>query len=172
MKEVDISQASDLSTLMKSGLEVTPKRSGKIQPYSYARPALKDGKNRAVSRLVTTDILYGAVQVFAQGGENIMHSHAGMDGFWMILGGRARFHFQDSDPLEFGPREGVCIPRDVKYWFENISDEPLEILQVDAIHPQIRNRLEKVKEDGTKMEATKALAVLDEIAFYDAQNPK
>ena len=33
---------------------------------------------------------------------------------------------------EFGPNEGTITPRYARYWFENVGDEDLEILQVGA----------------------------------------
>jgi len=33
---------------------------------------------------------------------------------------------------EFGPHEGTMTPRFARYWFENVGDDDLEILQVGA----------------------------------------
>lgn len=165
MKEVDLSQPSELSTFIKSKFEEPPAPDGRIQTYSYQTPTVSRERPRAVSRLVTTDILFSVVQVFdAGGGETVMHSHAGMDGFWMILSGRARFYFEDREPMEFGPKEGLCTPRGVKYWFEQVGDEPLEILQVDAIHPNIRN-VATMDREATVTSEEKAKSR----ALYDAQ---
>jgi mannose-6-phosphate isomerase-like protein (cupin superfamily) len=50
-----------------------------------------------------------------------------------VLSGRARFYTTDDELLgDFGPMEGVVIPRGYPYWFESASDEPLELLQFEA----------------------------------------
>jgi mannose-6-phosphate isomerase-like protein (cupin superfamily) len=88
--------------------------------------------------LCQTDHIVGCVQLIKKGGETRMHSHAHLDGMWMVLSGKARFYGETEDGKdrllgEFGKHEGVLIPRDFRYWFECASeDEPLELLQVEA----------------------------------------
>lgn len=145
MREVTAEEDSDLTRFLKSGMEDVPKPTGKVQTFKYQTPGTD--KPRAVTRLVTTDIMFAVIQRFsAGGGETVMHSHAGMDGFWLVLKGAARFYFEDGEPVLLQPLEGMCIPRDVRYWFEQTGDEPLEILQVDAIHPNIVNTVHMTPE--------------------------
>jgi mannose-6-phosphate isomerase-like protein (cupin superfamily) len=67
------------------------------------------------------------------GGENNLHYHSTSASFWMVLKGRVRF-YGPGDVLigEFGPHEGTITPRYSRYWFENVGDDDLEILQVSA----------------------------------------
>ncbi|MGH3200819.1 MAG: cupin domain-containing protein [Streptosporangiaceae bacterium] len=100
---------------------------------SYQRPALKDGQPKAVKLLARSDRAFFAVQVVREGGENNLHSHAHVDGFWFVLSGRARFYTTGDELLgEFGPLEGVLVPREFPYWFESCGDDDLEILQFEA----------------------------------------
>jgi mannose-6-phosphate isomerase-like protein (cupin superfamily) len=104
-----------------------------IEPvtFQYLRPELRRGK--AALPLVRTDLLLAMVQVAAEGGENNLHSHAHMDGFWFVLRGAARFYGEgDVVVAELGAHEGILIPRGFSYWFESAGDEPLELLQVEA----------------------------------------
>jgi mannose-6-phosphate isomerase-like protein (cupin superfamily) len=99
----------------------------------YKRPTLREGQPKAVKMLGRTDRAFFAVQLVNEGGENNLHSHAHVDGFWFVLSGRARFYTTDDELLgDFGPLEGVVIPRGYPYWFESASDEPLELLQFEA----------------------------------------
>ncbi|HVQ94919.1 MAG TPA: cupin domain-containing protein [Mycobacteriales bacterium] len=99
----------------------------------YQRPTLKEGQPKAVKMLARTDRAFFAVQVVNTGGENNLHSHEHVDGFWFVLSGRARFYTTDDELLkECGPLEGVLVPRKFPYWFESCGDEPLEILQFEA----------------------------------------
>lgn len=133
MKEIDIN--SNNQQLLKSALSKTehlPKYEPKPQVFRYAKPDMKD-RPRAITRLFTSDLMCGLIQVITKGGETTMHSHAGMDGLWMVISGKARFYGEGNVVLgEFGPLEGVYIPRDVRYWFESASEEPLQILQVEG----------------------------------------
>jgi mannose-6-phosphate isomerase-like protein (cupin superfamily) len=101
--------------------------------FSYARP---DGVSagKGMVRLGRKDIVRGVVQVVKKhGGENNLHYHTDIASFWMVLKGRVRFYGPGDVVIgEFGPHEGTITPRYSRYWFENIGDEDLEILQVAA----------------------------------------
>jgi mannose-6-phosphate isomerase-like protein (cupin superfamily) len=101
--------------------------------FSYERPSdINSGKGFV--NLGRKDIVRGAVQVVKKhGGENNLHYHTNTASFWMVLKGRVRFYGPGDVVLgEFGPHEGMITPRYSRYWFENVGDEDLEILQVAA----------------------------------------
>jgi mannose-6-phosphate isomerase-like protein (cupin superfamily) len=105
----------------------------KMKGYSYTKPS---GVNSAKGRvdLGKNDIVRGVVQIVKKnGGENNLHYHTTTASFWMVLKGRVRF-YGPNDVLigEFGPHEGTITPRYARYWFENVGDEDLELLQVGA----------------------------------------
>jgi mannose-6-phosphate isomerase-like protein (cupin superfamily) len=82
--------------------------------------------------MAMTDNVVSTVQVFEKGVHNNLHTHLTEDGYWLVLGGQARFHGEGETIIaEPGRLEGVLIPAGTKYWFEGISDEPLEILRVN-----------------------------------------
>lgn len=110
-------------------------------------------RERALIPLARSDILISMVQIFRNGGgEQEMHMHTAMDGFWFVLKGRARF-YGDNDVLvaDLGEHEGVFVPRGAKYWFEAGDCEQLELLQVESIDHRIKNemiRYDKEKDPG------------------------
>lgn len=106
-----------------------------------ATPDLADLPGKAVVRLAQSDVLFANIQFVREGGDNNLHSHAGMDGLWLVLTGRARFYGPGQDDVigEVGPREAVFIPRNFPYWFEKLGEDELEILQVEAIDRSVRN---------------------------------
>jgi mannose-6-phosphate isomerase-like protein (cupin superfamily) len=101
--------------------------------FSYQAPTgVNAGKGRV--NLGKGDIVRGVVQIVKKnGGENNLHYHTTTASFWMVLKGRVRF-YGPGDVLigEFGPHEGTITPRYARYWFENVGDDDLEILQVAA----------------------------------------
>jgi mannose-6-phosphate isomerase-like protein (cupin superfamily) len=109
--------------------------------FSFRKPPATDIK-RAVVPIVKTDILVGQIQIMNKGGELQLHSHTGMDGFWMVLKGRVRFYGPEQDTVtaECGPMEGVFVPRNVAYWFEAVGDEQVHILQVESIDKTVENK--------------------------------
>lgn len=100
--------------------------------FSYAKP--DSGGGKAMVRLARSEVIKSWVQVVKKnGGENNLHYHRNTDTFWMVLKGRVRFYGPDDVVIgEFGPYEGTITPQYSRYWFENVGDDDLELLQVAA----------------------------------------
>jgi mannose-6-phosphate isomerase-like protein (cupin superfamily) len=123
------------------------------QTFSYRKPAGQQ-QAKAIVSLCQTDIIRGAVQVIREGGDNNLHSHTGMDGFWMVLKGRARWYGPGNQVLgEFGPHEGIVMPRNAQYWFESCGAEELELLQIVAFDRSVRNERVDVEPQKFDVEA-------------------
>lgn len=115
-----------------------PVREPRVLRYKVPDPK----GNRAITPLCRTDLMYVAVQVIKKGGSNTLHYHTELDGVWMVLSGRGRFHGKDGEVYgELGQYEAILLPRGVPYWFECISDEPLVLLQNEAITKGARDRI-------------------------------
>ena len=111
--------------------------------FRYRRPDVLKASH-GMSPLARSDILFSAIQTITKGGENSLHSHSAMDGFWFVLSGRARFYGEGDNLIaEVGKYEGVFVPRTVPYWFESVGDELLELLQVEAIDKTVANTLSR-----------------------------
>ena len=124
------------------------------QIFRYEKPA-GQATAKAIVSLCQTDIIRGAVQVVREGGDNNLHSHTGMDGFWMVLKGRARYYGPGDELLgEFGVHEGIVIPRGAQYWFESCGAEDLELLQVVAFDRDVKNERVDVEARKFDMDAT------------------
>ena len=137
----------------------TPRKPrGPAKVLKHVTPDASQFSGKAVVRLVQTDILFGNVQVISEGGDNNLHSHAGMDGFWFVLKGKARFYGPGNDDViaEIGPHQGVFIPRNFPYWFEKVGTENLEILQVEAIDRSVKNE----RTDYTELKTSAAGATI------------
>ena len=107
-----------------------------VQQFKYCGPAAEGGRDSAEGRksfpMCQTDNVISTVQIFEKGVHNNLHTHLEEDGYWLVLGGRARFHGEGEHIIaELGQYEGVLIPRGTRYWFEGASEEPLEILRVN-----------------------------------------
>ena len=128
-------------TLALEGIEGAGEPGREASVFRYRRPEELKTK-RGIAPLVRSDILFSAVQIIREGGENSLHSHSAMDGFWFVLRGRARFYGAGDKLIgEICQHEGVFVPRNVPYWFESVGDELLELLQVEAIDKTVKNKL-------------------------------
>ena len=126
-----------------------PMEPGSYTLFSYRKPeTLKGGK--AIVQLAESDIIRGRVQIVREGGENNLHSHRGMDGFWFVLRGKVKF-YGPGDVLigEFAQHEGILVPRGAEYWFESSGDEDLEILQMAAFEKGVK--VERVDVEPQKL---------------------
>src|ERR1700761_4773945 len=65
--------------------------------------------------LATAENLWVNLKVYASGGENALHSHAGEDHAFIILQGKATFTFVDGSTRVVGKYDGVMIPKNAKY---------------------------------------------------------
>src|SRR5947207_12385975 len=110
-------------------------RAAEAEPmtFVYAKPTGVNAGKGFVN-LGRKDIVRGIVQIVKKrGGENNLHYHTTSATFWMVLKSRVRFYGPGDVVIgEFGPREGTITPRYARYWFENVGEEDLEILQVSA----------------------------------------
>jgi mannose-6-phosphate isomerase-like protein (cupin superfamily) len=122
----------------------------KHSTFRYTKPDDLPG-GKAIVHLAKSDIIRGRVQIVREGGENNLHSHKGMDGFWMVLKGRVKF-YGPGDVLigEFGQHEGIMLPRGEQYWFEKSGEGDLEILQMAAFEKGVK--VERVDHEAQKLD--------------------
>ena len=126
-----------------------PAAETKYATFRYKKPDDLPG-GKAIVHLAKSDIIRGRVQIVREGGENNLHSHKGMDGFWMVLKGRVRFYGPGDAVIgEFGPHEGILLPRGAQYWFEKIGEGDLEILQMAAFEKSVK--VERVDYEPQKL---------------------
>jgi mannose-6-phosphate isomerase-like protein (cupin superfamily) len=92
------------------------------------QPLLEQGTT--YDSLATAENLWASIKVYASGGENALHSHAGEDHLFIVLQGKATFTFKNDRTALVGPQQGVMIPKDVQYRFEADEAENLVMLRV------------------------------------------
>ena len=80
--------------------------------------------------MATAENLWVALKVYASGGENALHAHAGEDHAFIILQGKATFTFGDGRTQVVGQYEGVMLPKNAQYKFEADEAENLVMLRV------------------------------------------
>ena len=113
---------------------------GRMEVIRYETPDLA-GSPKKSTMLGRTDHLGVVVQVVSkEGGETNLHAHSAQDALWFVLAGRARFYGKDGESVELGPRDALFIPKGAPYWFESVSDEPLEIMRNSATDPAVPNQ--------------------------------
>ena len=113
---------------------------GQMEVVRYETPGL-DGLPKRNTRVAGSGLISVNVQLVSrEGGETNLHAHSGQDAVWFVLAGRAKFYGKDGESVELGPKDALFIPKGVPYWFESVSDEPLEIMRNAATDPNVRNQ--------------------------------
>src|SRR5258707_13540398 len=103
-------------------------------------PLLEQGTS--YDSLATAENLWAAVKVYASGGENALHSHAGEDHIFIVMQGKAVFTFGDGRISVVRQHEGVMIPKNVTYKFEADETDNLELLRVGAGERKVKGLAE------------------------------
>ena len=80
--------------------------------------------------LATAENLWVNIKVYASGGENALHAHAGEDHVFVVLQGKATFTFAGGRTSIVEKHQGVMIPKNVQYKFEADEAENLVLLRV------------------------------------------
>jgi hypothetical protein len=81
------------------------------------------------------------VKVYAQGGENYLHTHEHEDHVFVILDGQATFHDSGGGTTVLNKHQGMLLQRGAYYSFTSTGDTPLVLLRVgsaDAL-PRVRD---------------------------------
>ena len=102
----------------------------KAKAFSLKTPLLSEGRSN--QEVAATDLLKLRVKVYAEGGENGLHTHNDEDHSFVILQGQATFRDENDTPTVVNKYEGIMIPRGAFYYFQSTGDENLVLLRVGA----------------------------------------
>jgi mannose-6-phosphate isomerase-like protein (cupin superfamily) len=114
--------------------------------FRYRLPEGTDSEPKIVVELARTELLSAHIQVVRGGGETNLHAHNGEDAMWYVLGGQAAFYDENGAKRTLGKDDAILLPSGVRYWFESVGDEPLEILRVSARD----RRIQRTRTDVTE----------------------
>ena len=103
----------------------------RVETFSARKiPLLSSGSTMTL--LGETPGLWAHIKVYADGGENGMHSHAAEDHLFYVLEGQARFFGPDEHETLVGPNEGVLVPHGALYSFRATGLSNLVMLRVGS----------------------------------------
>jgi len=100
------------------------------QVFSLKSPLLSSGRSNL--SVAETDLLKIRVKVYAEGGENGLHTHQDEDHAFIILQGQATFHDEEGNTNVVNKNEGIMLPHGAFYYFQSSGDENLVLLRVGA----------------------------------------
>ncbi|MFI5267145.1 MAG: cupin domain-containing protein [Chloroflexota bacterium] len=93
-------------------------------------------QGRSMDLLAKTDLMAAHIKVYAEGGENGLHTHDHEDHIFVVLGGEATFRTGvEEQERVVGKYQGILLPRGAYYRFESTGEENLVLLRVGAQIP-------------------------------------
>lgn len=101
------------------------------QVFNLRTPYLQQGRTTDVR--AKTDTFTVTAKVYAEGGENAMHTHPNEDHTFVILEGQATFHLGSDDNVTvLNKYDGVLLPAGSFYWFESSGNQNLVMVRCGA----------------------------------------
>lgn len=88
-----------------------------------------------------TDLMKVSVKIYAEGGENFLHSHLKEDHFFVVLDGKASFKDPHGAEVVLSTYQGIMLPRGCYYMFTNVGEKPLVLLRASAtsVRPRVKD---------------------------------
>jgi mannose-6-phosphate isomerase-like protein (cupin superfamily) len=100
------------------------------QVFSMKTPLLSSGRTNIP--LASTDLLTLRVKVYAEGGENSLHTHMDEDHAFVVMQGQATFRDEQDNVTVVNQFEGILLPHGAYYFFQSTGEENLVLLRVGA----------------------------------------
>lgn len=117
-------------------MNTTEQTTPTVTTYSMKVPLLTSGRTNEV--LAATDNVEVRAKVYAEGGENALHTHLDEDHTFFVLDGQATFHGPDGQTTVVGRHEGIMIPAGAFYRFQSTGETNLVLLRfgADVVAPE------------------------------------
>jgi len=111
----------------------------KPQLFSLKTPIVSQGM---IDNFVSeTDLMKVSIKIYAEGGENFLHTHTTEDHFFVVLEGEATFVDPSEKKTVLHKHQGIMLPRDCYYMFTATGGNPLVMLRVaaTAVQPWVKD---------------------------------
>ena len=103
-----------------------------VEPQIFTVRTQLLSKGRSDYTLARTEAMSVRIKCYAQGGENVLHTHPGQDHTFIVLAGKAKFHGLEGEVTELTRNQGILLPEGFYHYFASCGDEPLVMLRISA----------------------------------------
>ncbi len=97
---------------------------------------IKQGTSQ--NKIAGTDLMGIALKVYAEGGENGLHTHPGEDHAFVVLDGEMTLYDKDEKVSVLKRGQGIMIPSGWYYWFKSSGEKPLTFLKLSAYNGKVK----------------------------------
>ena len=86
-------------------------------------------EGRTTDVIAHTDALTVTAKLYAEGGENALHTHTKQDHGFFVVSGEATFFDEHGETTVLGPYQGILLPAGCYYWFQSTGEGNLVMLR-------------------------------------------
>ena len=103
-----------------------------VKPHLFSLKTPMVSKGQIDNFVAETDLMKVSIKIYAEGGENFLHTHTTEDHYFIILEGEATFRDPGDKAIVLHSQQGIMLPRGCYYMFTNTGDRPLVMLRCGA----------------------------------------
>lgn len=126
---------------MSAQLQSENPADGSVKPQLFSLKTSLVSTGMIDNFVSETDLMKVSIKIYAEGGENFLHTHMAEDHFFIILEGEATFVDPDQHKVTLQKHQGIMLPRGCYYMFTNTGPVPLVLLRcaATAVHPWVKD---------------------------------
>ena len=107
-----------------------------VKPHVFSLKTPMVSSGTIDNFVAETDLMRLSVKIYAEGGENFLHTHTTEDHWFVVLDGEATFRDPWEHSITLKQHQGIMLPRGCYYMFTNSGDHPLVMLRCGATSVQ------------------------------------
>ena len=98
--------------------------------FKLKTPHITGGRSHIT--FVATEHMSVGLNYYTPGRKNKLHTHPGEDHTFVVMEGQATFYNKEHKPTMLNKGEGIMLPENHYYYFQNTGDGPLALFRVSA----------------------------------------
>ena len=126
---------------MSAQMQAENAAEGSVKPQLFSLKTSLVSTGMIDNFVSETDLMKVSIKIYAEGGENFLHTHMAEDHFFIILDGEATFVDPDQHKVTLHKHQGIMLPRGCYYMFTNTGSVPVVLLRVaaTAVQPWVKD---------------------------------
>ena len=116
---------------MSAQLQATEAPEGSVKPQIFSLKTSMVSTGMIDNFVSVTDLMKLSIKIYAEGGENFLHTHQAEDHFFVVLEGQATFRDPDDNTITLTKHQGIMLPANSYYMFTATGGTPVVLLRVE-----------------------------------------
>jgi mannose-6-phosphate isomerase-like protein (cupin superfamily) len=118
------------SEIYRGQIQVREEIAMEASTFKLKTPQITGGRSHIP--LAATESMSVGLNYYTPGRKNKLHTHPGEDHTFVVMEGQATFYNKEHEPTVLNKGEGIMLPENHYYYFQNTGEGPLALLRVSA----------------------------------------